>query len=179
MSTQELWKLYSEDLRTFIISKVKNDSLADDILQDTYLKAHLKSHTIRDDAKVKSWLFSVARNSMMDYFKSQKQKSVLEFEIPDEDPIKNDHDEQDCLRGILKSLPKKYSLPIFLSDIKGLKQSEVAEQLGLPLPTVKSQIQRGRKMITQGFMDCCGFVLNEQGVLVGQVQDKEDCKVCN
>ena len=69
--------------------------------------------------------------------------------------------------------------PIVLSAIKGEKQAAIAKQLNLPLPTVKSQIQRGRKLIAQGFMDCCGFTQNEQGVLVGEVKDKKDCKVCN
>ena len=67
---------------------------------------------------------------------------------------------------------------MFLSDIKGIKQQEVAKQLKLPLSTVKSQIQRARKLIAQGFMDCCGFVMNEEGHLVGEIQDKADCKVC-
>ena len=74
---------------------------------------------------------------------------------------------------------KKYRTPLFLSDIKGMKQSEVAKQLNQNLPTTKSQIQRARKLIAQGFMDCCGFVLNEQGYLVGEIQEKINCKVCN
>lgn len=67
---------------------------------------------------------------------------------------------------------------MFLSDIKGMKQQEVANQLNLSLPTVKSQIQRARKQIAQGFMDCCGFKMNNDGYLVGEIQDKADCKVC-
>jgi RNA polymerase sigma-70 factor (ECF subfamily) len=67
---------------------------------------------------------------------------------------------------------------LFLSDIKGLKQQEVANQLQQSLSTTKSQIQRARKLIAQGFMDCCGFVINKEGNLVGEIQEKEDCKVC-
>jgi len=66
-----------------------------------------------------------------------------------------------------------------LYDIKGMKQSEVAKLLHQNLPTTKSQIQRARKLIAQGFMDCCGFVMNKQGILVGEVKEKENCKVCN
>ncbi|WP_299130461.1 sigma factor-like helix-turn-helix DNA-binding protein, partial [uncultured Winogradskyella sp.] len=69
--------------------------------------------------------------------------------------------------------------PIFLSDIMGLKQKEIANRLKLPLPTIKSQIQRGRKQIAQGFMDCCGYKMNKKGYLVGEIQDKADCKVCS
>ena len=90
-----------------------------------------------------------------------------------------EHTELDCLRGILSGLPKKYRDPIFLTDIKGMKQTEVAKQLNLALPTVKSQIQRGRKMIAQGFKDCCGFTENSKGQLIGELQAKKDCKVCS
>ncbi len=178
MTTKEVWTQYSEDVKRFILSKVKDSSLADDIVQDTFLKVHAKLHTLKDLNKLKSWIFSIARNSMMDHFKKvNKTFEIADFELETEIP-ENVHTEKDCLRGILQSLPKKYRDPLFLSDIKGLNQSEVARQLNQNLPTTKSQIQRARKLIAQGFMDCCGFVLNEQGYLVGEIQEKEDCKIC-
>ena len=61
----------------------------------------------------------------------------------------------------------------------GLKQKEIAQRLDLSLPTVKSQIRRGRQKIAQGFMHCCGFKMNKKGYLVGELQEKEDCKICN
>tara|TARA_R110000787_G_scaffold12665_6_gene40707 strand:- start:1758 stop:2297 length:540 start_codon:yes stop_codon:yes gene_type:complete len=179
MTTNEVWTQYSDDVKRFIVSKVHEHAIADDILQDTFLKVHTKLHTLRDQTKLKSWIFSIARNSIMDHFK--KANKTFEFaDFESETKIlKNIHTEQDCLRGILLSLPKKYRDPLFLSDIKGLKQGEVANQLNQNLPTTKSQIQRARKLISQGFMDCCGFVLNDQGILVGEIQEKEDCKVCS
>ncbi|MCI2229093.1 sigma-70 family RNA polymerase sigma factor [Polaribacter sp. MSW13] len=178
MSTKKIWTAYSEDLQRFIISKVKNTTIADDILQDTFIKIHTKLHTLKDITKLKSWCFTVARNSVLDYWKSTHQTfEIANFEAETE-ITENTHTEKDCLRSILKNLPKKYRDPLFLSDIKGLKQQEVAKQLHQSLPTTKSQIQRARKLIAQGFMDCCGFVMNKDGNLVGEIQEKEDCKVC-
>lgn len=178
MNTKEVWTTYSEDLQRFILSKVKDTSTTNDILQDTFIKIHTKLHTLKDITKLKSWCFTIARNSILDYWKTTNQTfEIANFE--DETIIpENVHTEKDCLRGILKNLPKKYRDPLFLSDIKGLKQQEVALQLNQSLPTTKSQIQRARKLIAQGFMDCCGFVLNKEGNLVGEIQEKEDCKVC-
>ncbi|MGJ8745126.1 sigma-70 family RNA polymerase sigma factor [Polaribacter sp.] len=179
MNTKEVWTSYSEDLKRFIISKVKNVTIADDILQNTFIKIHTKLHTLKDVTKLKSWCFTVARNSILDYWKSTNQTfEIANFEA-ETTLEENIHTEQDCLRGILKSLPKKYRDPLFLADIKGLKQQEVATQLHQSLPTTKSQIQRARKLIAQGFMDCCGFVINNEGHLVGEIQEKADCKVCN
>ena len=178
MTTQQVWQQYSEDLKRFILSKVKDSAIADDILQDTFIKIHTKLHTLKDITKLKSWCFTVARNAILDYFKASNKTfefANFETETQLEETI---HTEKDCLRGILQNLPKKYRDPLFLSDIKGLKQAEVAEQLKQTISTTKSQIQRARKLIAQGFMDCCGYVLNEEGKLVGEIQDKKDCKVC-
>ena len=179
MTTKEAWDTYSSDIKRFIISKTNDSNIADDILQDTFIKVHTKLHTLRDDDKLKPWLFSVARYTVLDHFKTSKIKVELnDFEAEDT-TLNPEHTEKDCLRGILVNLPKKYREPIFLSDIMGLKQKEVAERLNLSLPTVKSQIQRARKQIAQGFMDCCGYQMNDEGHLVGEIKDKKDCKVCN
>ncbi|WP_431164959.1 sigma-70 family RNA polymerase sigma factor [Tenacibaculum halocynthiae] len=179
MTTKQVWTKYASDLRNFILGKVKNTTVTEDILQDTFIKIHTKLHTLKDITKLKPWIFSIARNSIMDYFKSINR--VYEFTNSETETYieENSHTEKDCLRGILQNLPKKYRNPLFLSDIKGLKQQEVANYLNQSLPTTKSHIQRARKLIAQGFMDCCGYVLNEEGKLVGEVQDKDDCKVCN
>ncbi|EDP71678.1 RNA polymerase sigma-70 factor [Flavobacteriales bacterium ALC-1] len=179
MTTKDVWAIYAEDLKRFIFSKVKDQTITDDLLQDTFIKVHTKLNTLKDETKIKSWIFSIARYTVLDYFRQRD----LVYETTDEDFIfeeqKLEHTEIDCLRGIIKRLPKKYRDPLFLSDIKGLKQAQVSQQLQLPLSTVKSQVQRGRKLIAQGFMDCCDFVVNDHGYLVGEIKEKTDCKVCH
>lgn len=59
-----------------------------------------------------------------------------------------------------------------------MKQQEIAEKLNQSLSTTKSQIQRARKKIVEGFMDCCGFELNDKGKLVGELKEKSECKEC-
>lgn len=181
MNTKDVWNIYHRDLQQFIISKVKDSSIADDILQDTFIKIHTKLSTLQEEDKLKSWVFSIARNSVLDFFRASNNTVFFEkFEEIENETEENlgDHSAHDCLQGIIINLPKKYRLPLFLYDIKGLKQSEIANQLRLSLPTVKSQIQRARKQIAQGFMDCCGFVKNDNGQLVGEIKPKEECKIC-
>lgn len=178
MTTNQVWIKYADDVKYFILSKVKDVTITDDILQDTFIKIHTKLHTLKDITKIKSWVLTIARNSVMDYFKSTNQTFELASFETETKIEEYAHTEKDCLRGILQNLPKKYRDPLFLSDIKGLKQQEVADILKQSLPTTKSQIQRARKLIAKGFMDCCGFILNEDGKLVGEIQDKDDCNVC-
>ncbi|OUR96060.1 RNA polymerase subunit sigma-70 [Flavobacteriales bacterium 33_180_T64] len=179
MSTKDIWNLYANDIKHFILSKVKDTTIADDLLQETFIKVHTKIETLKDKSKLKPWLFSIARYTVYDYFKQH----VNSHEISDIDIISKDsileHNEKDCLYGIVKTLPKKYRDPLFLSDIKGVKQNVIAQQLKLKLSTTKSRIQRARKLIAQGYIDCCDFKMNDKGILIGEVKEKEQCKVCN
>ena len=178
MTTNEAWQLYSNDIKHFIFSKVNDINIAEDLVQETFIKIHTKLNTLKDSSKIKSWVFSISRNIIIDYFRVNNKiveiKSIQSF-----DPYQDDyHSKQDCLPAHIKNLDEKYRTPIFLSDIKGLKQSEIALQLALPLSTIKSRIQRARKKIALSYMDCCGYVLNKKGILIGEDQEKEDCKIC-
>lgn len=185
MEIEKGWLDYEDELRSFIISKVKDVHITNDILQETYIKAQTNFKSLNDSSKMKPWLFSIARNTVFDYFRKQQSemlyvpKALEEQLLLSDDALEKEHTPKDCLLGIIKVLPKKYRDPLFLADIKGLKQKEIALQLNLPLPTVKSQIQRARKLIAQGYMDCCDYKLNEKGVLVGEIKERAHCKVCS
>jgi len=179
MTTQQIWEKYHQDIKQFILSKIKNEDIANDVLQEIFIKIHTKIDSLKDQDKLKSWIFMIARNTVLDYFK--QNKNTREFYENDQilEEEKEVHDEKDCLHGIIKRLPKKYREPLFLSDIKGMKQVAIAQQLNLQLSTTKSRIQRARKQITQGYIECCDFKINQKGYLVGEIKDKKDCKICS
>lgn len=179
MKTKLVWDTYSEDVKHFIFSKIKDAAVTDDVLQETFIKIHIKLETLKDADKLKSWVFSIARHTVMDYFRSQDAQDPMADDISVSEPQPTEHTKEDCLRGIIKSLPKKYRTPLILADIQGLKQAQISEQLHLPLSTIKSQIQRGRKLIAQGFVDCCDFKINDSGHLVGELKEREHCKICH
>ena len=122
MDTQEVWKLYAEDIKHFIFSKTKNKNVTDDLLQETFIKVHTKLSTLKDTSKLKSWVFSLARNTTLDYFRSHSKK----IEIPPfENSIEqenNEHSEKDCLLSHILNLEEKYRTPLFLSDVKGVNK---------------------------------------------------------
>ena len=178
MNTQKVWELYALDVKHFILSKVKDISISDDLVQETFLKVHTKLETLKDKNKLKPWVFSIARNTVFDYFKSiNRSVDLNDFpsEAEDED---FEHTEKDCLLSHILNLDKKYREPLYLADVKGIKQQEIAEQLNIALPTIKSRIQRARKKVAEGYMDCSGYTRNEKGVLVGEMQSRDDCKIC-
>lgn len=179
MTTNQVWQQYAEDIKHYIFSKVKDSNIADDLLQETFLKIHIKLYTLKDSSKLKSWAFTIARNITINYFRANNKFIEIQ-DFGDSVQFHNDtHSKEDCLPVHIKNLDKKYRTPLFLSDIKGMKQAKIAKQLELPITTIKSRIQRARKKITQGYIDCCGYTLNNDGVLVGEDKEMEDCKICN
>ena len=69
MDITQLWNLYHQDIKRFVFSKVKNEQLTNDLVQETFIKAYSKVDTLVNDKKIKSWLFSIARNTTLDYFR--------------------------------------------------------------------------------------------------------------
>ncbi|WP_152287608.1 RNA polymerase sigma factor SigZ [Flavicella marina] len=180
MQTEKIYSDFSAALKKFILSKVKNETIADDILQEVFIKIHLHKNELQQKDKLKSWLFQIANNTILDYFR--KRELVLpdsDKNIRLENPEKDHHDATDCLVPLILKLPKKYKDILILTEVKGFKQKYAADQLNISLPAAKSRIQRGRELLKQGFMDCCDYKLDENGFLKGAHKNKEDCKVCN
>ena len=180
METNKIYNEYSDSLKRFILSKVKNEEISNDILQEVFIKIHLKKDSIKNQSSIKSWSFTVANNTIVDYFNKKTIKTEL---LPDtqatEDVTNEEHSAIDCLKPLINNLPKIYVEAMLLSEIQGLKQAEVAKKLGISLTGAKSRIQRGRELLKQGFINCCDYKLNESGHLTGEHKSKKDCKVCS
>lgn len=181
MDTEKIWSEFSEALSKFIFSKVKNEAATEDILQDVFVKIHLKKDDLKEEDRLKSWLFSIANNATLDYFRKNKTAPELTEATSNEgaEEPTSPHDAGSCLLPLILRLPKKYKEALLLTEIKGLKQAQAAEQLKISVTAAKSRIQRGRELLKQGFMDCCNYTLDENGHLKGEHQEKEDCKVCS
>ncbi len=129
MTTTQIWETYSEDIKRFILSKTKDETVANDILQDTFIKVHTKLHTLKDGNKLKSWLFSVARYTLMDYLKTSKVKIEFNDFDTEDVPETHEHTEKDCLRGILVNLPKKIQRTYLFGRYNGLKTKKGCKKI--------------------------------------------------
>ena len=181
MDTKDIWNLYAIDLRKFILSKTKNSTLTDDILQDVFIKIHTKKNSLKDISNIKSWIFSIANNTMLDEFKKQSKKEInyhIEQKTQKNNIVINHHNPEDCLLPLILRLPKKYRDVLFLSTIKNLKQVEISQQLDISLSATKSRILRGRELLKHEYMDCCNYTLDENGHLKGEQKNIDECKVC-
>src|SRR5690606_12628919 len=83
MTTKAIWKLYAQDLKHFILSKVRHATVSDHLLQDTFIKIHPRLNSIPDESKLKAWVFSIARCTVYDYFtKNRLSTSIAKEELP-------------------------------------------------------------------------------------------------
>ena len=168
MDTKVIWNDFSESLKRFIHSRVNDHDVVDDMLQNVFIKIHLNIHKIKKQESIKSWVFTITNRVIIDYYKSQSKKIAnIITTLESNDENSSEHSAADCLLTLINNLPPSYKEALMLSEIKGLKQAEIAKILNISLSGAKSRIQRGRSLLKQGFIDCCNYKLNKEGYLVG------------
>lgn len=171
-----LWLEHKTALRNFILKRVDDSNLADDILQETLLKIYRFCMERSGVQNVRSWLFQIAHNTLMDHYRQQAKtihKEVLP-EVIEEDSNEAFVEAQQYILPMLEFLPTKYAQPLKMADIDGMKQAVIAEKLGLSLTAVKTRIQRARQLLKAEFMTCCHFETDKQGNIIA-FSIKESC----
>ena len=178
--TEQIWRQYHEGMHGFILSRVGDEAACDDILQEVFIRVHTRIGSLKDDGKIRSWIYRIARNAIVDHYRSQKNMSAL----PDGLAAAED-DATDRARGeieswlvpMIQSLPEPYRQALVLSEIDGLTQKEVAQRQNLSLSGAKSRIQRGRVMLKKLLVDCCRFEFDHRGKVIDweKKSAQDDC----
>ena len=176
METEKVWNQYSEELLGFLIARTGDRILAEDLLHETFIKVHLRLGSLRNQTNLRSWLYRICSNILMDHYR--KSSALLSAEMLSNEEEEHSHSPEHCLLPLIEKLPEIYRRALLLSEIKGLKQAKVADILKISVSGAKSRIQRGKRMLQEGFMDCCDYTLNDKGMLTGENRSEEDCKVC-
>jgi RNA polymerase sigma-70 factor (ECF subfamily) len=171
------WKEYSDKLLSFIRSKVNSKDDSEEILADVFLKLAKQAELSRSPHNLSGWLYHVTRNSIIDHYRTKKSMEQLP------DNLMQDHFETQaistlaaCIIPIIEELPSDYKLPILLSEIQGKTQKQVAKELGLSLPAVKSRILRGRKRLKDLMSKRCTFYYGDTGQLVDYKEKSKGCR---
>jgi RNA polymerase sigma-70 factor (ECF subfamily) len=174
----------------YVGSIVGDPAAAEDLTQETFLRAHAKRATLQDESRLVSWLYSIATNVCRDRFRRQKSHGQPDTgDIDPYDAVEHDHAiadagprldqalEQDemssCVQSYLAELPDKYRAVILLHDMEGMTNPEIARMLGISLPTVKIRIHRAREKLRDALANACSFSSDERGVLVCEPKPSE------
>lgn len=158
------WKNHKAQLRSYVIKRIDDIDAVDDILQDVYIKASSNLHQLKSKGSLKGWLYRIAHNTIMDFYRSRQPYEALPDDLiaEEQDSGKQARDElAQCLRPLIDELPEKYGTPLRLAELEGISQQAIAEKLGLSLSGAKSRVQRGRVKFREQMMACCDFEMDE------------------
>jgi RNA polymerase sigma-70 factor (ECF subfamily) len=185
-STEAIWTQLSVALRRFIRRRVSDDHVADDLLQETFVRIHRTLGTLREADRLAAWVHQIARNVIFDHY---RRRSDAVTALADHDPPEDcgkDSNESQCspagwMSEMVASLPDGYREAVQLAEIEGITQQEVAQRLGLSLSGAKSRVQRGRVLLKSALEKCCTFQLDHAGKPVDCDPRPEQsvCKSCN
>jgi RNA polymerase sigma-70 factor (ECF subfamily) len=170
MEDIEKWENLTGKLYIYLLQNVKDREIAEDILYDAFLKIIEKRQFYRYKENYDGWAFRITKNVLIDYFRKIKTNVDLESIKKD---LYEDKDGLDtykhlipALKEFIEDLPEKYSKPLILSDIQGIKQKLIAQKLGLSVSGAKSRIQRARKMLKEYFLKCSEYKYDSRGIII-------------
>ncbi len=150
-------------LQSYALKLTNDPEDADDLVQDTMLKAFRFFDKFEKGTNCKAWLFQIMKNSFINnYRKHSKEPDKVDYEDVQNfyenikaDEVKSSHFQHDAFTDILddeivnalSTLPDDFRTIVFLSDIEGYSYEEIADFLDCPIGTVRSRLHRARKML--------------------------------
>src|SRR4030043_306367 len=139
MDLLEIHDQYYQRVRKFILASVKDESVADDLIQETFIKIQENLDSVREPAKISSWIFRIAYHLCQDHFRTLKKSSSRE-EIHEglvnleETPIQKKLEQGEmsrCVQDKLSLLPEPQRSIILFADIMDFSHQEIADAPGL------------------------------------------------
>ena len=173
-----------EAVYRYILGMVRNSAEAEDLTQETLLRACDKLATLEDPARLVSWLYRIATNVTYDRFRQASYRhrpqplsedgERLDWESavnvaetgPRLDKLMEQREMSSCVQDYIAALPESYRAVILLHDVQGLTNPEIAEMLELSLATVKIRLHRARRRLREALGEGCSFSNDERGVKV-------------
>jgi RNA polymerase sigma-70 factor (ECF subfamily) len=172
----EIYDGYYDRVKKFITRLVKDEWIAEDLIQETFIRVQKNFQSVRDPSKISSWIFRIAYNLCQDHFKSNK-KSPLEMETLPEvsrEPLVQIQLQKEleqsqmgaCVQEQMNLLPEQQRIVLILFDMMGFNHVEIAEILEITRENAKVRLHRARKALKAILKEKCTFQLDERNVLV-------------
>jgi RNA polymerase sigma-70 factor (ECF subfamily) len=171
---EQIVRRYHDRLYRLAYGMTKSQSDAEEVVQDTFLNAFRSLGGFRGDATPATWLYRIAANTALMRLRGKRRHPTLAFdEVPNgaslngaveglaPPPAWSRQPDEKLLTSELRTaidkavdlLPEKYRLVLLLRDVEGLSNEDVADTLGLTIPTVKSRLHRSRMFVRERLED--------------------------
>jgi RNA polymerase sigma-70 factor (ECF subfamily) len=173
---------YREPIRRYLRSLARDSAEAEDLTQETFLRAYRNLSSLQDQAKLSPWLYRIATNVFYDRYRQTRfhpqslaldevspageEATRADPNLPRLDQVIEQKEMSACVQDYLDNLSDSYRAVILLHDMEGLSNPEIAEMLGCSLATVKVRLHRARRRLKEALAQACDFSCDERGVLV-------------
>ena len=162
---------YAQSLYSTALRMTRNQSDAEDLVQETYLKAFRSYGSFETGTNLKAWLFRILTNTFINTYRAKQRRPqesdlgsvedlFLYKRLPSLAGLSESAEEQLLdlfpaaeVREAIENLPETFLLPMLLNDVEGFSYKEVAEILDVPIGTVMSRLHRGRKTMQEALHD--------------------------
>lgn len=158
------WTLHKSELRGWLRHRLGDTTLADDLLQDLFLKALRQGERFCAVQNARAWLFEVARNTLADHLRvSRNTVELPEDLVATVDELDTVDTLSVCLPRVLSELNADDREAITLCDLQGMHQAQFAQFKGLSLSASKSRLRRARLCLKQRLTEGCQVQLDATG----------------
>ena len=144
-------------LYNFAMYLTRRPPEADDLVQETYLRAFRFAHRFQPGTHLRAWLFQILRNTFLTFYRLREREVALaEDGVPDWDvPMFHDAPDDDSramdthtdLERAMRRLPEEFRTVLLLAEVEGMPLEEVARVMACPVGTVKSRIFRAKERL--------------------------------
>jgi len=167
------WRAHESELRGYLIHRLGNSQLAEDMLQKVFIKAMRQGTSFCSLDNSRAWLFQVARNALVDYIRQHRET----IEVPDDIPEPDEKIEPivplgECVGRVLTELSPDDRDIIEQCDLNGMKQQAYSDVHDLTLAAVKSRLLRARMKMRHTLSTNCQVHFDADGRVDGHVPRK-------
>ena len=161
----------------YTLSLLHDATDAEDVTQETFLRAHQRRSSLRNMQAELAWLYQIATHVCLDRIRQRQRRGPLEdgadvTEIEVADPavppaqrVAEQHEMSGCVQGYLARISDSHRAVILLHDVQKLTAPEIAAILGISVANVKIRLHRARRELRASLEAGCAFASDERGVL--------------
>lgn len=168
----EAWAQTRGRLHGFVAARLSPPAAVEDVVQDVLEKMIASLERLTDASKLDAWAYQIARNAITDEYRRRGRQTGLlsNLGVPEEGSTDlpavaaaaaDQVELSGCLRPMVDALAEPYRQALTLTGLDGLTQDAAATRVGVPVPTMKSRVQRARRQLVEQLRACCEIDLSD------------------